>query len=121
MKFSFTEKHIVIIFCALFFLSALYLFWQNGQELNPNQGKSWWVLSFTSPTDSHSLVFIIENHSDTQTFHYQILQDKAVREERDISVPKGSSSTVTPNVQPSGDTRTKIIVTTQTEKKEIYR
>lgn len=102
-------------------MSATYLFWQNSQELDPNQDKNWWVVSFALPNDSHNLSFVIENHSHSQSFHYQIERNKSVLEERDIVIPNGRSETITPSITTESDTRTNITVTTQEEKKTIYR
>ncbi len=121
MKFVSSEKLILAVFLALFFTSATYLFWQNNQELNPDQDKNWWALSFAVPEDQSSLSFVIENHSDYQSFHYQIESDRVLLEERDIIIPSGSNTAVTPEITARLNARTNIIVTTPSGKKIIYR
>lgn len=121
MKFLFSEKCLILIFCLLFFSSSLFLFGRNVRELNPDQGKSWWTLSFATPQDQTSLAFTIENHSDTTEFLYQITADKKTLFEENISVERGQQTVVRPTLVPQQNLRTSIIVTAKNEKKEIYR
>lgn len=121
MKMNFSEKHLVIIFSALFLMSASFLFWQNERELDPDQGKDWWTLSFINPQDTENLDFVIENHSTGTVFQYQILSDKIIKQEGTVEVNLGASKTVTPGITTTDESRTAIIVTREKEKKEIYR
>lgn len=118
---TFSEKHLVIIFSALFLVSASFLFWQNERELDPNQGKNWWTLSFANPQDRSSLDFIIENHSTETAFQYQIMVGKNLKQEGVVEIALGESKVVTTPITPEEKSRTSLIVTTGTEKKEIYR
>lgn len=121
MKFTLSEKHIVIVFCLLFAMSSAFLFWQNERALDPNQGKSWWILSFTEPATRTSLGFTIENHSQETRFQYQIVSEKKILLEDTINLTTGEKRTITPDVTPSETSRTSIVVTSGTEKQEIYR
>lgn len=121
MNFAFSEKHLVIIFCILFAASAFFLFWQNERELDPNQGKSWWTLSFAVPEQPGSLTFTIDNHSDNTDFGYEIVVNKKSLTKASFTVAKGNAITVTPDIEAAPDVRTLIIVTAGNEKKEIYR
>ena len=121
MNFLRSEKFLILVFCALFAASSSFLFWQNEQELDPNQGKNWWTLSFATPEDTTNIDFIIENHSRETSFRYQIMADKNILEEATIKIPSGASQTVLPAPLIQTDSRTTITVTTGTEKKEIYR
>lgn len=115
-----TEKHLVLIFSLLFAASSAFLFWQNARELDPDSGKNWWVLSFADPQEADQFDFVIENHSDNTEFQYQIVANRQVLAEATLSIPRGETETVRPTVTRSAS-RTVIIVTTGTEKKEIYR
>lgn len=116
-----TQKSLIIIFIILFAASTCFLFWRNESELDPNQGKSWWTLSFATPGQPVSLTFTIDNHSDTNRFEYEIVADKQSLMKEALIVTKGNSITITPDISTTPDIRTTIIVTTGTEKKEIYR
>lgn len=121
MKMTFSEKHFIIIFSLLFLVSASFLFGHNVRELDPNQGKNWWTLSFANPQDRSSLDFVIENHSTETVFQYQIVSGKKMHQEGTLELPLGESKTITAHVTAGDESRTAIIVTTGIEKKEIYR
>lgn len=121
MKIIFSEKHLVIIFSALFLMSASFLFWQNERELDPNQGKDWWTLSFADPKDPNNLDFTVENHSNTTEFTYQILSEKQVLLTGNISTKPGTDITIRREVTAPSSARVSIIVSDGIEKKEIYR
>ncbi len=120
-----SEKKLVVFFFLLFSVSALFLFWQNKRELDPNQGKDWWTLSFEAPGDPNSLVFIVENHTKQSEFSYEatyeVTPDNVISVRDSITVAPGETKMITPNIVPQPGLRTSVIVTTRTEKKEIYR
>lgn len=116
-----TQKSLLIIFVTLFALSACFLFWRNERELDPNQGKSWWTISFTTLDQTENLAFTVDNHSDATHFDYEIITNKKSLLNESFIVAKGNSITITPDISATPDARTTIIVTTGTEKKEIYR
>lgn len=116
-----TQKSLVIIFVFLLAISTCFLFWRNESELDPNQGKSWWTLSFATPEEPSSLAFTIDNHSNTNRFEYEIVANKQSLMKEALIVTKGNSITITPDISATPDIRTTIIVTAGIEKKEIYR
>lgn len=120
-----SEKQLLLVFCVLFTVSATFLFWQNEHELDPNQGKSWWTLSFADPHDPESLAFTITNHSGQSMFSYEatytVTFDKIVTESNTVIITPGESKTITPDLKRNPDVRTSIIVTTGDERLEIYR
>ena len=120
MNFFTSEKFLILFFSLLFFSSAWFLFAQNERVLDPNQGKSWWTLSFVIPKDKNSLDFLVENHGVETNFHYQVIAGKELLTEGSFSAKRGEQTTVSPTMTPS-DTRTSIVVSLGTEKKEIYR
>lgn len=125
MKFLTSEKTLVIVFCALFATSALFLFWKNDHELDPNLGKNWWTLSFAAPEDPKSLFFTIENHTTGSTFSYDLsyrsTPDKEISYQESVIVAPGETKTITPDIAAPENTRTSITVTAGAEKKTIYR
>lgn len=116
-----SEYTLVIVFSLLFAASSAFLFWQNDRALDPDQGKSWWTLSFATPQDPQSLDFTVENHSDTATFTYEILSEKRMLSTGIASPKRGESVTIRPQVPFPSDTRVSIVVSDGTETKEIYR
>jgi hypothetical protein len=118
----FQQKSLIIVFLTLFAASAVFLFWQNERELNPDRAGNWWTLSFSEPASVASLTFVIENHSDATHFSYQVVSDKIVYSESNFFVEKGDSITLTPKDPIGGDgSRISIIVSDGAGKKEIYK
>lgn len=115
------QRSLIAIFILLFIGSALFLFWRNDTELDPNSGKSWWILSFAAPENLASLTFTIENYSDNTEFQYEVIANKQKIGNETFEVKRGEKKTLTPAVSAHPETRTSIIVTTGKEKKEIYR
>lgn len=115
------QKTLISISLLLFALGAVFLFWQNERELDPDQGKNWWVIAFALPKESSDLSFTIENHSDQASFRYEIAADKAVLLQETLSVNRGETLTVTPPLTAQTDTRTTITVNSGNDTKKIYR
>ena len=120
-----TEKHFLIIFCTLFFLSSVFLFWQNSRALDPNQGKNWWTLSFAHPEDTNSLAFTVDNHTNQSDFsyeaEYEVTPDTVITTEGSLVVAPGGTATMTPDITVQPPFRTTVTVTIGKEKKKIYR
>ena len=115
------EKSLGLIFAALFFLSASFLFWQNERELDPDLGKNWWTLSFTDLENSEDLSFTVENHSNSVSFTYEILSEKRMLSTGILSPKRGEQVTIHPEIPFPSDARVSIVVSDGIEKKEIYR
>lgn len=120
-KNALTETGLVSIFLILFAASTLFLDGKIGQDLDPDSGKDWWVLSFEDRNPG-SLGFTIENHSGNTDFSYEVTRDKVVLDEGTVSVERGGRKTVVPSG--NGDTagRTTIVVeSADGSKKSVYR
>lgn len=116
-----SQRFLILISSLLFAASVSFLFWQNERELDPEHGKSWWTLSFVMPGNLESLDFTVENHSHNTEFRYAIVTDNEILTEAVFEVPRGETITLTPSALITSDTRTRVIVTTLNQKKEIYR
>ena len=116
-----SEKLLITAFILLFSISALYLFWQNDRELDPNRGKSWWTLSFSSPDETGSLAFAIENWSDTEIFEYEVTREKTSLHKESVTVKRGEKKDISPSQSAEPGIRTMVTVTAGKEKKVIYR
>lgn len=115
------QRPLILICITLFAASALFLFWQNERELDPDREKDWWTLSFALPGNPASLDFTVENHSDNTRFRYSIIADDETLDEAAFEVRRGEKITFTPSALIQPDTRTRVIVTAMDQKKEIYR
>lgn len=115
------QKTLISISLLLFALGAVFLFWQNERELDPDQGKNWWVIAFALPKESSDLSFTIENHSDQVSFRYEIAADKTVLVQDTLSVNRGETLTITPPITAQADARTIITVSSGNDTKKIYR
>lgn len=116
-----SQRTLVIIFLALFSISAVFLFFQNARELDPERAGNWWTLSFAAIDQTGSIAFTVDNHSDALRFDYQVVSSKQVLSEASFIVEKGKSITITPDQQIIPGERTSVIVSDGKEKKEIYR
>jgi len=114
-----TSKKIIIFLIILFVVSSAYLFFVDSRDSDFNIGKDWWVVYFVSPKDD-SLTFAIENHSNRNNFHWEIIDGKNKISERDIEVEKGATWTSDVQVNVS-DKKITVQVSDGTEKKEIYK
>jgi len=113
------QKKIILFLIILFIAGSAWLFYASDKLTDPNTGKNWWAISFVDPTGK-GLSFIIENHSDQNNFHWEVLSNNKKVRAGDETIGKGASQKVTldGNSEPG-----KIIidVTAGNEKKEIYK
>lgn len=113
----------MIIFSTIVFLLASFVFLSAIESRNTNlDNNNVWILYFADPK-SDSLDFMIENHSKNSDFRYEILIDKKVVIDSNLSVPLGETKTVPvpkDNLDLSNRKIT-ISVTAGDNKKEIYK
>jgi hypothetical protein len=120
-RFSGKESPLVIGFFVLFFISATYLSIRVDYDLDPNNGKNWWSLSFDEAKGS-SLRFIIDNHSENSHFSYTVSNGKTILDTGIATIKKGESTIISPSASGNMTGRENITVTTDDgKKKEIYR
>lgn len=113
------NKKIIISLVVLFLISAVYLSWAEKKQADLDLGKNWWALSFSDPKSSDSS-FAIENHSDKNNFHWEIISGGDKIQEGDADIAKGAIWTS--DVQ--GDNLAgKIIIRvfSGSDRKEIYK
>jgi hypothetical protein len=116
----FSDSKILIFSGLLFIAAALSLAWVSGRELDPNDGKSWWAVSFVN-TENGSLDFSVANHSDATGFSYEILHGNAVLASDTLTIDKGTTQMV-PVATTRSDVRTTVSVWTDPkDKREIYK
>ena len=102
----------------MFLASSVWLFLISN-KYQSGYGADWWAVYFENPKDA-SLNFVIENHSNQNNFHWDIISGTDKIKSGDISVVKGS--TWTSNVQIEGSNKKiTVVITAGDEKKEIYK
>lgn len=118
------QKKIIIFITILFIASSFWLFYQSDKQTNPDLNKNWWAVYFVDPK-SDNLNFIIENHSDKNDFHWEILADKNKVKEDNIKIEKGAQSELNSDSELSSDEfknkKITVDISSGDEKKEIYK
>lgn len=112
----------VIIFSTIGFLLVSFIFLsfieQKKQDAN---SQNWWVLYFENPKNE-SINFKIENHSNTNSFQWEIFTDKTSVSKGAITIEKGQQKTIP--VSSKGIVNQKVTITvtdSENKKKEIYK
>ncbi|MEP7162635.1 MAG: hypothetical protein ABI747_02625 [Candidatus Moraniibacteriota bacterium] len=116
-----SQKTLIVWGAVFFLVSAGFLFWKNNSELDPDAGKNWWVISFVHPEDPGDLSFSIENHSTKREFRYQVFTQDGTLTQGSVELETGSQESIMVIERASTATRTRVLVETGPEKKEIYR
>ncbi len=100
-------------------ISVYALFFIVGTELDPNRNKNWWSLAF----ESRSLEtnnFIIENHSDSDMFRYEVITDGKTVAADTLHIANGEEKTI--SIDTTDAKTIEITATDHTGKKQsIYR
>jgi hypothetical protein len=117
-----SQKYLILTTIVLLAISFISLAYIESRAKNPNLNKNWWVLSFQDPHGS-SLDFTIENHSNSNDFTYEIIQDNNVLDQTSIIIPKGESKNISvPVNQTFKATKTTITAwTNDKDRKEIHK
>jgi len=115
------EKKLLLSCIILFAAATVFLFWQNDRQLDPQNGKDFWNLSFAVPERPESLDFTIENQSDDTNFDYIVTENRRVIEKNSVQVQSSRKATVKPLATAVPGTLSTITVTHGKDTKEIYR
>lgn len=118
------NKKIILAILLLFIISAVYLSWIEIRQADLNLNKNWWALYFKDPK-SNSLNFTIENHSQKNNFHWEIISGSDTLKEGNVSITKGSTwtSDVQVNMPETNLDNKKVTIsaTNGNDKKNIYK
>ena len=82
--------------------------------------KNVWMAYFDNPKDN-TLNFTIENHSDKNSFHWEILKDKNKIQEGNASIANGSSNDIKLSLNDLQNNKITIRVTNNDNFKDIYK
>lgn len=116
-----SQKTLLALGFLLFALVSVQLFTENRRALDPATNQGWWAIGLAKPEDPMSLDFIIDNRASPTLFRYEIRRGEESLETGERSVATGETVTVTIGQKAELGTKTSIIVTTESERQEIYR
>lgn len=114
-----SEKRLLIGLFVLFAISSAFLIAQNIRGIDPD-GKNWWSLAFTEPTNERSLSFTIINHTENPSFQYTVTRGTEILDAGEFSIPTGTSQSYSPKGEITPG-RTTITVTHDDTEETIYR
>lgn len=114
------NNKLVLIIIGIIFVSFSYLAYVEKGQADLNFQKNWYSVYFAEPK-GENLSFTIENYSDKNNFHWEILKDKEKIQEENITISKGNLITI--DSISSNNMRGKITITVfdGTDKQEIYK
>lgn len=116
------QKKIIIFIAGLFLLSSVYLFHSSAKAVDPNYQKNFWSVYFSDPK-SMDFNFVIENHSDNTSFHWETYDGKIKTTEGDSVIKKGETRKLDVNSKIGGIVENKLTikVISGDEGREIYK
>jgi hypothetical protein len=114
------QRKIILFLIVLFILSSAYLLWTAKNYNDPDYQKNWWAIYFEDPKSDNSS-FVIENHGDRTSFHYNILDGNNKIGEKDISIEKGETKHVKIENINLINKKITVQVISGDEKKEVYK
>lgn len=119
MSNKFTKTSLILI--ALFLLGSFaYLSAKQYRQSDPNLNKDWWALYFEQPK-GNNLDYIIENHSNSETFQIEIYLQKNKVSESQVTIPKGASKNFSLNANDIVDKKITISVKGNNQTREINK
>jgi hypothetical protein len=117
-----SNRHLLILFFILFITSSAYLFERSLTELDLENNKNWWTVSFIRPDRVKNIDIVVSNYTEDTRFKYQILAGDTVIEEKDFEAPLGENRIllITPEKTPDTD-RVTVRVLHKDEQQELFR
>lgn len=113
------NRTIIFTTIAMLFVSFIFLSFTEKKQADINT-KNVWTLYFETPKNN-SLNFNIENHSTNTNFHWEILSEKSVNNQGDVTLKLGETKTIPVALADTANKKITIVVTAGEAKKEIYK
>lgn len=119
--YTFLKKNIIIaslaisMFASLFYLSVVE---KNQQDLDDN--KDWWAIYFNTAKGT-SLDFTIENHSNLDSFQWEVYLEKSKTYAGNSTVPKGEQKTIPVSATDLSNKKVTIRIVSGEKTQEIYK
>lgn len=108
----------IIIFLIIFLIASLF-YLAYIEQSRRGEG-NFWVLYFADPKGDN-LSFVIDNYSDKNNFHWEVLIDKNKVTEKDAVISKGNKKIIDLVELKIENKKITIIVSDGENKKEIYK
>ena len=117
-----SNRLLLILFFVLFITSSAFLFERSLNELDLENNKNWWTVSFIRPDRVKNIDIVVSNYTEDTHFKYQILAGDTVIAEQDFEAPLGENRIllITPEKTPDTDHVT-IRVIRKDEQQELFR
>jgi len=100
--------------------SLFYLSFAEKNQRDLDAGKNWWALYFENPKENQ-LDFTIENHSDSESFQWEVYLEKSKTYEGTSQLKKGEQKTIPVNATDLKNKKVTIKVFSQDKAQEIYK
>lgn len=113
------NKTIILSTIGFLFVSFIFLAFTENRQQDPNS-QNWWAIYFENPKNN-SLNFVIENHSSSESFQWEIAADKDAVTQGTANIKKGASKTIPISSKDISNKKITITVTSSSNKKEIYK
>lgn len=110
----------IIGFLIFFFvLSSAWLFEKNALGLNPDYKKDWWVIYFQEAR-GNNLSFVLENHSTSRDFRWEVISDDVLFQNGEVQVASGGKKNIEIELK-NPQKKISVRVSDERERKEIYK
>jgi hypothetical protein len=123
MTKRYMQKKIIYSLIIFLLISFVYLAYTEKKQADLDYQKDWWALSFVNPKDK-SLNFVIENHSQKNNFHWEVLANGNTIIEASIEASKGTAKNIDLsdfNIKDFENKKISVKVSADGEEKEIYK
>jgi hypothetical protein len=120
---KYMQRKIIFFTIIILLFSFFYLAYTEKKQADLNYQKNWWILSFDNPKDN-TLNFSIENHSNKNNFHWEVLADGNIIKEAAISASRGVTKDIDLsdiNIKDLENKKISVKVSADGETKEIYK
>lgn len=117
-----SNRILLFLFFVFFIASSAFLFQRSIKELNPENNKNWWTVSFIRPDRVKNIDIVVSNYTEDTHFKYQILAGESVIAESDFEAPLGENKIllITPEKTPEAE-RVTVRVIHKNEQQELFR
>ncbi len=110
----------IIGFLIFFFvLSSAWLFEKNALGLNPDYKKDWWVIYFQEAR-GNNLSFVLENHSTSKDFHWEVISEDLLLKDGNVKVMPGEKKNIEIELK-NPQKKISVRVSDNRENQEIYK
>jgi hypothetical protein len=115
------KNNLIIISTLLFFLvCGFFLVYTQTKQMNLANAKTWWTAYFQDPK-SEDLSFDIENHSSSNSFHWEADSGNNILSQGNETIPNNQTKKIPLSNLDSQNQKIIIMISNGKDKKEIYK